>query len=157
MKEFVEKLYDKFEEKYRECENYHKYERVYKQGAFKEAIAIVSKLAEEYKSRVIIDDEYCWQKCGAVEHCKECNRLGNGTVDYFGNYDSLAEEYNNGWIPCSSGKFPTDEVLVCREDGTIDFDVFNFMYEDWKFNSNHHKNKVIAWQPLPQPYKEGSE
>ena len=68
--------------------------------------------------------------------------------------NELAEEYNNGWIPCSSGYFSTSEVLVCKEDGTIDFDVFDFMCGDWKFNSNHHKNKVIAWQPLPQPYKE---
>lgn len=48
MKEFIEKLYDKFEEKYRECENYHKYARVYRQAAFKEAIAIVREVAEEY-------------------------------------------------------------------------------------------------------------
>lgn len=77
--------------------------------------------------------------------------------------NKLAEEHihtstdtSSGWIPCSSGNFSTSEVLVCKEDGTIDFDVFDFMYEDWKFNSNHHKNKVIAWQPLPQPYKEKS-
>jgi hypothetical protein len=43
-------------------------------------------------------------------------------------------------------------VLVCKEDGTIDFDVFDHMDEDWKFNSNHHKNKVIAWMPLPAPF-----
>ncbi len=63
------------------------------------------------------------------------------------------KELNNGWIPCSSGNFSTSEVLVCREDGTIDFDVFDFMEEDWKFNSKHHKNKAIAWQPLPEPYQ----
>lgn len=67
----------------------------------------------------------------------------------------LAEEYKGGWIPCSSGNFPTTEVLVCREDGTIDFDVYCFMYEDWRYNSKHHKNKVIAWMPLPAPYTEG--
>lgn len=69
--------------------------------------------------------------------------------------NQLAEEYKGGWIPCSSGNFSTSEVLVCKEDGTIDFDVFDFMNEDWKFNSNHHKNKVLAWQPLPEPYKKG--
>lgn len=62
-----------------------------------------------------------------------------------------------GWIPCSSGNFPTREVLVCKEDGTIDFDVFDLMHEDWKFNSNHHKNKVIAWMPLPEPYDANTE
>ena len=68
--------------------------------------------------------------------------------------DKVTEEHKGGWIPCSSGNFPDKEVLVCKEDGTIDFDIFDFMYNDWKFNSNHHKNKVIAWQPLPEPYKE---
>lgn len=48
MKEFIEKLYDKFEEKYRESESCNKFERVFRQAAFKEAIAIVSELAREY-------------------------------------------------------------------------------------------------------------
>lgn len=74
--------------------------------------------------------------------------------DVINTINQLAEEYKNGWIPCSSGNFSTSEVLVCKEDGTIDFDVFDFMDEDWKFNSKHHKNKVIAWMPLPQPYIE---
>ena len=144
MKEFVDKLIGRLEEV-----SYNHFDL-----KLSNAKEIVNQLAEEYKSRVMIDNEYCWQKCSAVEHCKECSRLGNGTIDYFENYDSLAEEYNNGWILCSSGNFSTSEVLVCKEDGTIDFDVFDFMYGDWKFNSNHHKNKVIAWMPLPQPYKE---
>ena len=70
----------------------------------------------------------------------------------------LAEEYKGGWIPfddptCDSGNIPNGEVLVCKKDGTIDFDIYDFMRDDWKFNSKHHKNKVIAWQPLPEPYK----
>lgn len=67
--------------------------------------------------------------------------------------EELKAENANGWIPCSSGNFSTSEVLVCKEDGTIDFDVFDFMNEDWKYNSNHHKNKVLAWMPLPAPYQ----
>lgn len=70
----------------------------------------------------------------------------------------LAEEHKGGWIPfedptCDSGNIPDGEVLVCREDGTMDFDVYDFMYDDWRFNSKCHKNKVIAWRNLPEPYK----
>lgn len=69
-----------------------------------------------------------------------------------------AEEHKGGWIPfedptCDSGNIPDGEVLVCRADGTMDFDVYDFMYDDWRFNSKCHKNKVIAWRNLPEPYK----
>ena len=107
MKEFVNKLIGRLEE----CEERYddvsfaqlsefgitldyKYAEGKRDGVA-ETIKIVNELAEEYQSRVMIDNEYCWQKCSAVEHCKECSRLGNGTIDYFENYDSLAEEYNN--------------------------------------------------------------
>lgn len=53
---------------------------------------IVKELAEEYKDNVIINGQYCWQTCGATEHCKECNRLCNGSIDYYENYDCLLEE-----------------------------------------------------------------
>lgn len=56
------------------------------------------------------------------------------------------------WTPCSSLVYPSMEVMVCREDGTIDFDIFDFAKDDWKYNSNNHKNKVIAWMKLPEPY-----
>ena len=65
------------------------------------SIEIVNQLSEEYKDKVIIDGQYCFQTCGANEHCKECNRLSNGSIDYYENYDCLAEEYNNGWISVS--------------------------------------------------------
>lgn len=66
--------------------------------------------------------------------------------------------YKVGWIPfddpmCDSGNIPNKEVLVCKEDGTMDFDIFDFTNGDWKFNSKHHKNKAIAWMPLPEAYQ----
>jgi hypothetical protein len=56
---------------------------------------IINQLAEEYKDKVMINGQYCWQTCSATEHCKECNRLCNGSIDYYENYDVLAEEYIN--------------------------------------------------------------
>lgn len=57
-----------------------------------ECICRVNQLAEEHKDNVTIDGQYCWQTCGATEHCKECNRLCNGSIDYYENYDCLLEE-----------------------------------------------------------------
>ena len=102
MKEFVEKLIGRLEEEHEKCIN--RYGVVGGNAPaieVKQCIEIVNQLAEEYKDKVIIDGQYCWQTCGANEHCKECNRLSNGSIDYYENYDCLAEEYNNGWIPVS--------------------------------------------------------
>ena len=75
----------------------------------------------------------------------------------------VAEEYDNGWIPCSE-RLPDKagyEVLATLENGygqrrvTIIFTG----YGDSQWQCNHKEFdldvwKVIAWQPLPEPYKE---
>ena len=89
MNEFIEKLIGRLEVNSFpltfnfETESYLKYNKV------KE---IVNELAEEHNDRTMIDGEYCWQSCCATEHCKECNRLGNGDIDYYENWDGLYTE-----------------------------------------------------------------
>ena len=79
--------------------------------------------------------------------------------------NELAEEYKGGWIPCSE-RLPniegntSDTVLVCTIDG---FQHMAFWCDDgkWRYcESGMIKNSmewtvIIAWQPLPEPYKEG--
>lgn len=86
--------------------------------------------------------------------------------------NQLTEEYINtstdtssGWIPCSE-RLPniegntSDTVLVCTIDG---FQHMAFWCDDekWRYcESGMIKNPmewtvIIAWQPLPKPYKEG--
>lgn len=88
--------------------------------------------------------------------------------------NELAEEYINtstdtssGWIPCSE-RLPkiesntSDTVLVCTIDG---FQHMAFWCDDgkWRYcESGMIKNPmewtvIIAWMPLPAPYKEGCE
>ena len=76
-----------------------------------------------------------------------------------------AEQYNNGWIPCSERLPEVPEgtedddcpefnvtikgasraaTLRCSSDGTW-FDEFGYVYP------------VIAWQPLPKPYQPKGE
>lgn len=75
----------------------------------------------------------------------------------------------NDWIPCSErlpeipkNSFDTKNYLVCCESGVI----MTFRWCDgWNchYNLNDGINRefevddVIAWMPLPEPYKEGDE
>lgn len=164
MKGFIEKLIEKVEE-YRgivklRCGNRGDFDFM-EVEAVKE---IVNQLAEEYKDKVIIDGQYCFQTCGANEHCKECNRLSNGSIDYYENYNCLAEEYNNGWIPCSE-RLPEKEmdVLVCFSNDincviAYRTKMMNTNLKDvWVNSSTAHiiSSNIIAWMPLPAPYQKG--
>ena len=93
MEQFIEKLIGRLK----------KYQIEYKSGfgeltdetvfrVMENVIYTVNELAEEHKDNVMIDGQYCWQTCGATENCKECNRLCNGSIDYYENYDCLVEE-----------------------------------------------------------------
>ena len=74
-----------------------------------------------------------------------------------------AEQYNNGWIPCSE-KLPDvrQDVLV-----TVKYTGFMGMHGYW-IKTGHMEaendwwgdcagGEVIAWQPLPQPYHPNGE
>ena len=74
-----------------------------------------------------------------------------------------AEQYNNGWIPCSE-KLPDvrQDVLV-----TVKYTGFMGMHGYW-IKTGHMEaendwwgdcagGEVIAWQPLPQPYQPKGE
>jgi hypothetical protein len=79
----------------------------------------------------------------------------------------IAEEYNGGWIPCSERLPNKDEYLKHKgrfivTDGNRTYVTHFDIYETQKFgvpqlNGFCEDNKVIAWMPLPEPYKEGGE
>lgn len=85
---------------------------------------------------------------------------------------------NNGWIPVSE-KLPEDDdmrfymcivenheedlPMFCQYDGEYGFGFWHDIYDseslgfvDTEFNTNDELGyeKVVAWQPLPEPYKE---
>ena len=89
--------------------------------------------------------------------------------------NQLAEEYNNGWVPCSerlpeeNGKYIayyhkwSDGNYLPKFDET-EIRILRYRNNDWIFptyvNTEAEKDshrEVIAWQPLPAPFKKGSE
>ena len=76
----------------------------------------------------------------------------------------VSEEYNDGWIPCSE-RLPeidvktSDIVLVCGSNG---FQYMAFWCDDlkWRFCECGMAKEpvlwteIVAWQPLPEPFKE---
>ena len=71
----------------------------------------------------------------------------------------VAEEYNGGWIPCSERlPEPIRPVLVTLRNWMNDkyfVRVGRFHTDHWKTDEGIVENSVvIAWQPLPEPFKE---
>ena len=73
----------------------------------------------------------------------------------------VAEEYNGGWIPCSE-RLPEEKdgiVLICCEDGNVMTGEHSEFNDTW-YKGNMYAvcgSNVIAWQPLPEPYKQKGE
>lgn len=70
----------------------------------------------------------------------------------------VAEQYNNGWIPCSE-RLPENIFTVIIQVKEMKKPTFGW-YENitgWILTEQDLELKyftVIAWQPLPEPYKE---
>lgn len=67
--------------------------------------------------------------------------------------NQLAEEYNNGWIPCSERLPKCGEVVMCsctNSGITISCITHNGVKPSKSVRFGQHS--VIAWQPLPQSF-----
>ena len=181
MKEFIEKLIGRLEE---EKEGAKKRNAFDSELSYKRAISIVNQLAEEYKDKSSIIDglraflkekfDYCAEQAGMNLEA-ECNseiasyfrdrkELYLDRANIYGEVmrecDRLAEEYNNGWIPCSE-KLPEvfDNVLICTKEGgrTIGHRCPNQKFGRFYDLHSSAIDDVIAWQPLPEPYQPKGE
>lgn len=68
--------------------------------------------------------------------------------------NQLAEESNNGWIPCSE-RLPEmyDNNLICTKSGGKTIACVVSECGDWSDMYGNVVSNVIAWQPLPAPYQ----
>lgn len=90
--------------------------------------------------------------------------------------EQAAKEYNNGWIPCEErlpkprekvygNKQQRVEVLVTLKNSVVKEMLFEFQSGEfwetgdenpishWQQDVNGPEYEVIAWQPLPEPYR----
>ena len=75
----------------------------------------------------------------------------------------VEKEYKGGWIPVSEclpnqdGEF-TDVLITCESmvDGVFVQSAEFYLASDGSlvFDALYHYNKVLAWKPLPEPYRE---
>ena len=187
MKEFVNKLIGRLEEKENEAvlkapntseiANVEYQKWMMKSYGFKESIKIVNELTEEYKYK--LDDE--WQIIynkilnlekkytneRNIESVKDCIRLEN-LLQYFKEELQSEEEYKGGWISVDD-RLPeeTGDYLVTQYTEKSIFDycdayrVSTIFFDDkngwWDDIDNSCGWNIIAWMPLPSPYKEGCE
>ena len=167
MKEFIEKLIGRLEELRIDKSNYfgvlnivaEKYDRA--NEMLDDAIEIAKELAEEYIP--------CTKPCTDCEaydlvkhNCPKFCKVIKETVE------ELAEEYNNGWIPCSERLPDNDNEVLCWYEyrimqGTCISEMAHRYGIGWYSKKSDIwvgevsvgvDCKVIAWQPLPQPYAE---
>ena len=159
MKEFIDKLIERLEEQKGTESDYSSIEGKKLVRHWNNCVdvckEIINELAEEYKDRTIIDGQYCWQTCSATEHCKECNRLCNGSIDYYENYDFMAEEYKGGWIPCERELPEVDKYVLCQGHHSMFIACVDSLDNKWRDSHYIQRTNVKAWMPLPAPYTEG--
>lgn len=127
MKEFIEKLIERLEEIYNRNDKAKK---------------------EAYEERE-------WEYFDLFMHRNE------GVYTSISIVNQLAEEHNNGWIACSerlpdvSGNYLTYVYYDDYENKYYSIEVDEIdcdgMVKEW----NRTIGQIVAWQPLPAPYKEG--
>lgn len=72
--------------------------------------------------------------------------------------NALEKQMNNGWVSCND-RLPEEnqKVLTCDRFGNIHIKIY-FMGRDnvpFGIDENHSRfYPVIAWRPLPKPFKE---
>ena len=116
----------------------------------KEDKAIVDELSaiEAAELYAVISEWKKYQEIGTVEECQENKAIAEETA------------ISGKWIPCSK-KLPEKhiDVLVSFSDQDSVIAWYSEVNKCWKNSSTDNviTAKVIAWQQLPEPYKEGEK
>ena len=110
------------------------------------------------------------EKLSSVGGCDDCCEYNKGIDSAIATAISIVQEvekeYNNGWIPCSE-RLPEepeegltdldecDEYIAMIENADIPTALNYAGNGEWYRDGEFYK--VIAWQPLPEPYKENKK
>jgi hypothetical protein len=118
----------------------------------KEAFELIRKRIEEirvlerqYRSKALKENDY--MRANATH---EGVSMLNHAITIV---DSVEAEYGNGWIDVRD-RLPEKDAycLVTYESGKIG--IMEYLETSkWGWNGEFADNRVIAWMPLPSPYK----
>lgn len=137
------------------------------QEVIKNIINKLEKRAEEhdFEGNRFAERKY-WE-----DYCAEKNKM-QGLNEAIEIVKQEAEEYNNGWIPCSERlpeepeenplfEYKTLELyLVTTKYGSSEQDKkypFRAFWNGINFTDGMNILDVVAWMPLPQPYQPKGE
>lgn len=100
------------------------------------------------------DTKMCYEGCAEKEIVEFCYNCAEHAINRLPQYfpENVAEETR--WIPCSE-RLPEDntDVIICFYNGEVigmrylGNGIFQGVYE-------HTTKAIVAWMPLPEPYKE---
>ena len=75
----------------------------------------------------------------------------------------LTEQYSNGWIPCSE-RLPEDDSICMvtveypNNETVVDYGWFDRKSVCWFVGTQEFRtSNILAWQQLPEPYKQKGE
>ena len=86
-----------------------------------------------------------WTKCES-KHCNRTSRVDHALK---------LPDANDGWIPVED-RLPKkgQVVLWCNDDGNSFTSAITYECKgNWAIGNRHRRSRVIAWMPLPEPYK----
>jgi len=132
----------------------------------KEALEILKEQVKHY-SCTASDCPCKYQKICRDIRDESCDPVREGSTVYKANQiviEALEKKKNNGWIPVSK-RLPEEIIDKLTRDFTeynvsLKFDdkkcvrTYKFGNERWWNNGADMTKYVVAWQPLPETYKE---
>ena len=106
---------------------------------------IIEKLEEKQDIFLYDDSDYGEGKYNAFDEAIEIVK-------------QEAEQYNNGWIPCSERLPKYGEVVMCScTNSGITISCITHKGVKPSKSVRFGQHSVIAWQPLPEPYQQKGE
>ena len=109
----------------------------------------------------MLDQDNCIGACEPTD-CVRCGIIKAEKIvqEVAEEYDTDINVWNNGWIPCSE-QLPEECIEVLVSVREIDDSIYTrtSWVQDgvWVVKKTPLNPTVIAWQPLPNPYKESED
>lgn len=167
MNKFIEKLIGRLEEAKNRANRHYNYGD---ETAYRHSIEIVNQLAEEYKQHndqdlMIVESLpslYPMMQPFEVEAIHRVVERGKNNNGWIPCSDRLPEDCDNRFYMCIVENHEEDLPMFCQYDEEYGFGFWHDIYDEhtlgfvdseFKTNEELGYEKVIAWQPLPEPFK----